>query len=421
MEAQKSGSGLVIQMDGNLWAGDEIIPNDPRPQNRNGVLFEQFLKRNPNVNVVNSLELCEGLITRKRHRNGKVEESVLDFFIVCDLILPHVTRMVIDEKKEHVLINYEQVKKNGKANDTDHATEYIDLALEIVTEKPKRMEIWNLKNKKGQETFKSITENTNLFSKCFQNGLPLKKQIEEWKNILFRFIGKAFKKIRIRNRPKIQDIPPKLRKLIELRNKSEDKLYKDELETAISDMEAKLNRDKIIKHFKAFSDDPEMINLQQMWKTLNKLWPKVELKIPSAKKNHKGQIISEPNALKHLLAKEYRERLRERPVRPDFDNLEDRKNKIFKQKLRLASMIKSKPWTMNNLEKALSDLKIGRSRDPDGLINEIFKKNFIGKDLKNSLLTMFNEIKKHQEIPEFLNLANITTVPKKGSKLQLEN
>ena len=106
-----------------------------------------------------------------------------------------------------------------------------------------------------------------------------------------------------------------------------------------------------------------------------------------------------------MLAKEYRERLRERPLRPDFDDLENRKSKIFKQKLRLASLMKSKPWTMNHLEKALADLKMGRSRDPEGLINEIFKKNVIGKDLKNSLLIMFNEIKRHQEIPEFINVA----------------
>ena len=421
IEANKSGSGLMIQMDGNLWAGDEIIPNDPRPQNRNGALFEQFLKRNPNLNVVNSLELCEGLITRRRVRNGNVEESVLDLFIVCDIILPYVTRMVIDEKKDYVLTNYEQVKRTGRATDTDHATEFIDLALEIVTEKPKRTEIWNLKNKKGQETFRFITENTDAFSQCFQNELPLQKQIKNWKSILSKVIGKAFKKIRIRNRPKIQNIPPKLQNLISLRNKTEDKQNRNELEKAISDIEAKLNRDKIVKNFRAFSDDPEKINRQQMWKTLNKLWPKVESKMPSAKKNHKGQIISEPNALKKLLAKEYRERLRERPVRPDFDNLEIRKKKIFKQKLQLASLKKSRPWTMQNLETALADLKIGRSRDPEGLINEIFKKNVIGKDLKNSLLIMFNEIKKHKYIPEFMNLANITTVPKKGSKLQLEN
>ena len=38
-EAKKSGSGLVIQLDGNLWAGSDIIPNDPRPQNRNFFLI----------------------------------------------------------------------------------------------------------------------------------------------------------------------------------------------------------------------------------------------------------------------------------------------------------------------------------------------------------------------------------------------
>ena len=127
MEAKKAGSGLIIQMDGNLWAGKEIIKIDPRPQNRNGRLFEQFLKRNPNLTVINSLNLCEGLITRSRFRNGKVEESILDFFAVCDLILPFVTRMVIDGEKNHILRNYEQVRKGGKSIET----EYMDLALKF--------------------------------------------------------------------------------------------------------------------------------------------------------------------------------------------------------------------------------------------------------------------------------------------------
>ena len=154
---------------------------------------------------------------------------------------------------------------------------------------------------------------------------------------------------------------------------------------------------------------------------MRKLWPKVEPKLPSAKKNHRGKIISEPNALKLLLAKEYKERLRARPVRPDFRKSDIMKNQIFKMKLKLAASKKSNPWTMRNLEKALSDLKVGRSRDPEGLINEIFKKDVIGNDLKKSLLIMFNNIKDKQEIPQFMNLANITTVPKRGSKLGLQN
>ena len=200
-----------------------------------------------------------------------------------------------------------------------------------------------------------------------------------------------------------------------------ERVIKNDIEMAISDIDARLNYEKIIKNFKTFSNNPEKINQQQLWKTMRKLWPKVEPKLPSAKKNHRGKIISEPNALKLLLAKEYKERLRARPVRPDFRKSDIMKNQIFKMKLKLAASKKSNPWTMQNLEKALSDLKVGRSRDPEGLINEIFKKDVIGNDLKKSLLIMFNNIKDKQEIPQFMNLANITTVPKRGSKLGLQN
>ena len=34
-EASNTRAGLIIQFDGNLWAGDKIVPNDPRSQNKN--------------------------------------------------------------------------------------------------------------------------------------------------------------------------------------------------------------------------------------------------------------------------------------------------------------------------------------------------------------------------------------------------
>ena len=120
--ANESGSGLVLHFDGTLWAGTNIIPGDPRKQNRNGKLFEEFLSRNPHLSVVNNLPLCQGLITRSRLRDGILEESVLDFFLVCDRVLPFVTSMVIDESRKYILTNYEQVRKGGKACDSDHST-----------------------------------------------------------------------------------------------------------------------------------------------------------------------------------------------------------------------------------------------------------------------------------------------------------
>ena len=57
------------------------------------------------------------------------------------------------------------------------------------------------------------------------------------------------------------------------------------------------------------------------------------------------------------MAKEYKERLRTRPFRPDLKLIEARKNKIFEMKLKLAETNCNKMWTLKDLEAALKDLK----------------------------------------------------------------
>ena len=86
------GLGLKIRISS---AQAEPI-NDPHNQNKNGEMFSQFLSRNENMTILNSLELCEGLITRKRIANGKVEKSVIDFALVCNIMLPYVKKFFID-------------------------------------------------------------------------------------------------------------------------------------------------------------------------------------------------------------------------------------------------------------------------------------------------------------------------------------
>ena len=67
-------------MDGNLWMGTDIINDDPNPCYANGKLLKEFLQNFPHRKVVNSLQLCEGLITIKRTTSKKTEIAVLDFF-----------------------------------------------------------------------------------------------------------------------------------------------------------------------------------------------------------------------------------------------------------------------------------------------------------------------------------------------------
>ena len=113
--ANNTEAGFILQFDGNLWAGQNIVPGDPRPQNKNGKLFEEFLQRQKHLTVVNSLSVCEGLITRMRVKNGKKEASVLDFFVICKRVLPYVSSMKIDEEKKFILTNYKPALKSGSA------------------------------------------------------------------------------------------------------------------------------------------------------------------------------------------------------------------------------------------------------------------------------------------------------------------
>ena len=167
-------------MDGNLHAGSNILKNDPNIQNQNGKLFGQFLDRNPNLIVVNTLEICEGIITRKRELEKRTEQAILDFYIINEKMRPFVTKMKVDEDKEFSLINMAQHKKNKRLIETDHNALIIDIDLNIDNDKPKREEIYNLKNKVCQEAFREETDKNNDLLKCFENNKPFKTQCIRW-------------------------------------------------------------------------------------------------------------------------------------------------------------------------------------------------------------------------------------------------
>ena len=91
-------------------------------------------------------------------------------------------------------------------------------------------------------------------------------------------------------------------------------------------------------------------------------------------------------------------------------------------RLKLSSNNKSKPWKLNELEKILKHLKRNKTRDPNGLVNELFKDEVSGRDFKISLLTLFNRMKEENFIPDFVRLADVATIYKgKGDKSDLKN
>ena len=87
-------------------------------------------------------------------------------------------------------------------------------------------------------------------------------------------------------------------------------------------------------------------------------------------------------------------------------------------RLELAAKNITDPWTSDDLEIVLKNLKNGTSRDPYGFSNELFKKGIAGKYLKVAILKLMNKIKSQQKIPKSLQLCNISSLYKNTTVLR---
>ena len=106
--------GVIIQMDAN-----SKIKNDKHDISNNGKLLLDFVKRRK-LTIVNTLDICKGTITRMRKGETFLEESTLDYFIVCEKMLSFITGMTKDENRNFVLTEF--VTKKGKImlKESDH-------------------------------------------------------------------------------------------------------------------------------------------------------------------------------------------------------------------------------------------------------------------------------------------------------------
>ena len=138
--------------------------------------------------------------------------------------------------------------------------------------------------------------------------------------------------------------------------------------------------------------------------------------------NLKKQLITNPEELKELYLNTFKYRLRHRPPQPDYQELVELQEELFKLRLKNSKTQKSPEWTMKDLDEVLKDLKEGKCRDPEGLIRELFMEEVMGEDLKNSLLILFNKIKDTGIIPPFMRLANIHAIYKgRGEITELDS
>ena len=375
IKAELHSQGFVLQMDGNLHAGKELLKNDPNPQNKNGRIFMDFLERNPSLIVVNALNICEGLITRRRDVLNKTEQAVLDFFVVNERMRPFLKSMLIDEERKHSLYNFSQIKQNKRVVPSDHNPIILDLNIEFCKLKPERREMFNLKNKLCQEAFKIETENNPQLLNIFNSMLPFDIQCKQWFKLFNSILHKCFKKVRIvSSKKKEKDNTEQLFKeriMLQKQVKEEtiDENVKSQIEDRIKQIEDGIGQEvseefvgEVVETLRALGGNNTELGgtgRKEMWRLLKEKFPKQSPPIPVGKKDKAGNLITNHEGLKklYLYLDTYLHRLRNRPIKAEFEDLKLLKSDLFDMRLELAQSEKSKPWNMNQLEKVLNALK----------------------------------------------------------------
>ena len=159
----------------------------------------------------------------------------------------------------------------------------MDVDLDLRKTRPERIEIFDFKFKDGHNLFKDSTSQTKEFSECFNGENSLLFQIEKWRKILITHCKKSFKKIRIIKNKKEASIAV----LIDKRNK----ILHEDSEENLKEIDYKIAECEALENFKSFSENPESISMQKMWKIIKKISPTLSPTLPKAKRNHKGKIL----------------------------------------------------------------------------------------------------------------------------------
>ena len=436
LNAKDDNCMIVVQLDANAKIGKQNLKNDPNDESPNGSILLDIMERQ-NMTIVNTMKLCKGVITRERVTTTKVEKSVLDYVIVCEVLKKHLEEMVIDEDRIYVLTKHAGKMDGKKKTLSDHNILYSRFSI-LFDPKPKtvRKEFFNLKDKEGQAAFLKDTSSTQVFSSSFVSERSFGHNASIFFKNLKGRIQKCFKKIRITKGGKILHKDGKTSIMANIKLKTELKRFikncscpieKDiatkrleEVEEYLNQHCSKKNAETVKEYIRGVENDDGKFLQLKLWKLKNKLCPN-NCDPPMAKKDGNGHLVTSPEILKSLYLETYQNRLRNRDMKDELMDVFFLKEELWKSRLEELKNLKTPPWTKSDLRRALKSLKKNRSSDPDGFIHEIFMEDCAGEDMENALLLLLNGIKLNFYFPEYILRQNITTIFKKGSRLEMNN
>ena len=241
--------------------------------------------------------------------------------------------------------------------------------------------------------------------------------------------------MRITNNPKKVDMEDELQKNLFLKTRFTDflKYAKSDfgrgiaeqmlikVEERISHFSAQKNKKAVVEHISNLQTLNGSFSNLGMWKLKSKLLPRPR-DPPMAKKDGHGNLITSKGALKKLYLDTYVHRLRNREMKSEYSDILELKTALWGERLRSLKVKHTPNWTLADLDSVIKSLKKNQTRDPSGLINELFLPGVMGQDMKSAIISLMNGVRQTGYFPPYMELADICTIYKlKGSRLDMSS
>ena len=406
-------TGSII-LTGDFNAKLEINNNKvQQKETRNGKHLQELIQET-NLTPI-STEATHGNWTRV-NRNNTSEKSVIDYILISEDLKKQIKEITIDEEGTYRL--------KGK-KDSDHNT--IMLTLRTHTSRlVEKVTKWNINDETTWSKYNEQLINS------YHDHPPT--NYEDFHNILIDTLKSSIGEKHIWAGRSKQREPEKIKELRKLKRVARHE-FQQAVKNKSTDLESKLN-----SYFQVQRDLNKEITeneKQNTLTTMNKLikeggckstnfWKirKNILRINTTQDNlitEENTMIENPEEAKNYIANYYEGLYKAREGKPEYQQeTEEIKEKYKQIKREMVNLPNEEPFSMQELETVVKQLKRKKSSGPDLLPNEILIE--ANEQTRIIYLNMFNQILISQAIPKQWQHGEITTIYKgKGTKGKCSN
>lgn len=424
--AKYSDESIILVGDMNAYIGndDKGIDGNHQEINKNGKWWRELIDRR-NFTLINSCDRCTGKWTRKSSSNGK--ESILDLVVCNELMCSNVKKMSIDETGKWTISRFRNIKGKTIETPSDHNPILIELASESA-KNITREKVWRI-TEDSLRDFKLHTDNIHM-KETWSSGGDVNVKYNRWfkqlKGIMYQKFTRATKKNKMKSKAIKGKIKVKNNLKRELQKAKNSGLsggilesqLNAELTNILEDIGEEIQnekREKIQKRMERITSKSSTAT-NEIWKVRKNVLTKSDQRMAIDDIN--GNILTNKENILERHNEYYRELLKTREPEPEAEEINREIEKQFEinmeNKLYDADKINS-TFTEDELDKVISKLKAHKCPGRDQITNEILKS--AGKNLKASMLKMFNWFLTEEIIPVELTKIHIKTIYKGKGKV----